>query len=425
MESVQEVPTYRDVLRDRKLTTVLLAFLISQLGDGVAAIALPLLVYASTGSATATALMFAVNTLPNLLFGLWSGALADRLDRHRLVVVSNLGQGSTLLLVPFVDSLWLVGVIAFVSQTLGVFAAPATNAALPGLAGEKYQQLAAFRSTVGFTASALGPVLGGALVGLIGTRPAIVVDAVTFFVAAALIAAVRDFDRGAEGRRAGRLTVSGQVSDIADGLRYLRGNTVALGMTIYAAVGWFALPLSLVGLIPYVTDVLGRSPVAYGFSQTCYGVGAIVGLLAAGRLSYDRRVRLRMLASVLGYGSVGLVLGLGPGYYLYCALLFAWGVSHGPEAVLGEVLLARSIPDEMRGRLYSASGLLTSVTGLLGYLVAGPAIDRFGPTAMMAVAGAIMIVQGVVAFGFGPLAKAIDATTGTQTEAPAVTVARA
>lgn len=391
------------------MVRVLAAYGVSELGDGITAIALPLLAYGTTGSVVATGFIVVAGMLPEVLFGLHAGVLADRLDRRTTFILTNLGQGTVLLAVPLLPSLWLVAAAAFVARTLGTLAGPAAEAALPALAGERYQQLAAIRSGIRSLDQAVGPALGGVLVGVLGAKQAILVDAVTFFVAAALVYGVRGFDATAGLRRAERAT-SRIASELLEGLRHLRGNTVAFGMILYSSVGLFALPFALLGAIPYITDTLGRSPTEYGLAVASFAVGSLLGLGIAGGFSYARRRRLWLLGAGLGYGLCGLGLGLAPPYWLFCLLKFLWGVSYGPEQILKEVLIAESAPDAMRGRVYGVLGLALSGATLLGYLAAGPAIERFGAPPMMAAAGTVFIVSSIIAFGFGPLARAVAAT---------------
>ena len=407
VRSIGRSSPYSRVLKDRRLSSVLAAHGISELGNGITEVALPLLVYAATGSIVATGVIFAVGLLPDLLFGLWAGVLADRFDRQKIVVAADLGRGVVLLIVPLLGSLWLVGVVAFISRTLGVFAAPATEAVLPSLAGELYQQLAALRSGARSLGTSVGPAIGGALVGLIGAREAIAVDAITFLIASAIIYSVSGFDPNVARRREERAATSHRGSELLQGLRYLRHNTVAFGMIVYWSVGLFAVPLSVVGALPYITGHLGRSSAEYGMAVTCFAVGSVLGMVLAGRFSYRLYRRFWMLGSGIGYGLCGLGLGLYPPYALFCLLWFAWGVAYGPEQVLGDVLLAESTTDAMRGRIYSVLGVALSAAMILGYLTAGPSIERFGAPAMMTVAGVIFVVSSAVAFGISPLSRAV------------------
>jgi MFS family permease len=149
-----EVAGERAGPRTAALRTVFAAQVTNTAGSGISSVALPLLVFQSAGIA-ATALVFVVVALPGLLFGLHAGALADRFNRKTLVVTGNLLQGGMLAGVPV--TYWDLGVagvavLAFVSKSFGVFAAPATSAALPELAGDTYQQLLGKLTALNFLA---------------------------------------------------------------------------------------------------------------------------------------------------------------------------------------------------------------------------------------------------------------------------------
>lgn len=162
--------------------------MVSQVGDRALGVALSFFVFRETDSVTATALLALAVYLPGLLFGSFAGVLADRWERRRVLVVSQLLQGSVMLLLLLATRpgwLWVAYAVTFAELTLSLVALPAGAARLPSLVGEKRLGRANATLVVGTTvARLLGPPLGGVLVTWGGVDGVVVFDAVTFFGAA-------------------------------------------------------------------------------------------------------------------------------------------------------------------------------------------------------------------------------------------------
>lgn len=403
---------------------VFLAQIVDTAGSGVSSVALPLLVFHRSGI-VATGVVFVIITLPGLLFGLHAGALADRFDRKFLVVTGNLMQGAVLAGVPITyHAFGVAGVagLAFASKTFGVVEGPATSAALPELAGAGYQQLLGKLTALNFLAQAVGPALGGALVGLVGAPDAILADAASFLVVAALIATVPDFDRSRAARRTARAANPTSVSrDLIAGLRYTWQHPVPRGLLFYWSVSIAAVPIALVAAIPYVTRVLGASSFAYGAAVACYAVGSIVGSLVAGRLNFRGGKRTWLLAAGLTYGAVNVVVLARPVYLVFCVLWVIWGVAYGPEEVITQLVFAQAVPDSVRGRAYSVVGVVMSVASMVGYLAGGELTAHLGAPQTMAIAGYLFIGASAWSFAFGPLGRAISSLDRRQAGAKSTT----
>lgn len=157
---------------------------ITQIGDRALSLALGYFVFRETGSVTATALLALAGYLPGLLFGSFAGVLADRWDRRRVLLVSQLLQGVVILALLLATQpgwLWVAYAVMFTELTLSLLALPAGGALLPSLVGEARLARANATLSVGTTvARLLGPPLGGLLVAQAGVKGVVVFDALTF-----------------------------------------------------------------------------------------------------------------------------------------------------------------------------------------------------------------------------------------------------
>src|SRR5262249_39942460 len=171
--------------------------LISQVGSSFTLFALPLLVYKLTGSATNLALTTAANILPYPLFGLVLGAMVDRVNRKRMMLLTDVARGCVILVLPLLAlsgtlRVQVIYVVAFAQSTLGILFDCGEFAAIPSLVGR--DDLVAANGRIMATNSAgqvLGPILAGILVTLISPADLLFFDTASFFVSAVSLAVIR------------------------------------------------------------------------------------------------------------------------------------------------------------------------------------------------------------------------------------------
>ena len=185
----------RRVLRQRDFLLVWTGGLVSVAGDYALFVVLPYVVYVTTGSTVATAAMVVTELVPGMVLASLAGVFVDRWDLRRLLVLTNLGQAgvvSLLLLAPDLETLALVYVVAAAQSSLAAFSQPAESALLPALVAPDdlvaANALNAVNNRIGRLA---GLPLGSALFAAVDLRAVVLVDAVTFVVAAALMGLVR------------------------------------------------------------------------------------------------------------------------------------------------------------------------------------------------------------------------------------------
>src|SRR5215469_10845342 len=181
-------------LRKRNFALLWLATLISRAGDWVLLVGLPIYVYVLTHSVLAISITLVAAFLPQIALGSVAGVLVDRWDRKQIMVISNLLLALALLpllLVRTPDRVWIIYVVAFVETSLEQFFTPAENALLPALVGEEHLVPAnSLNSLVQNLSRLLGPALGGLVAAAFGLLGIVVADALSFVLAAGLIAAI-------------------------------------------------------------------------------------------------------------------------------------------------------------------------------------------------------------------------------------------
>jgi predicted MFS family arabinose efflux permease len=342
----------------------------SNLGDGIALAAGPLLVASLTGDAFLVALAATVQWLPPLLFGLVAGALTDRLDRRLIVATVDAARAvvlAVLTLAVATDRVSIVAVLAalFVLATAEVFADNSSQTLLPMLVARDDLAVANSRLQIGFvTVNQLaGPPLGAALF-TVGAAWALGAQAVVVALGAVLVTRVV-----LPPREAGERPRTAMRSDITEGLRWVVGNpavrTLVLTITIFNVT--FGAAWSV--LVLYATQRLGLGEVGFGLVATVSAVGGIAGTAAYGwitrRVSLGDLMRIGLVIETLTHLALALTsspwVAL-PVFFVFGAHAFVWGTT-------SITVRQRAVPQALQGRVGSVN-----LVGVFGGLVVGSGI---------------------------------------------------
>ena len=357
---------------------------ISMIGVQVTAVAVPLQVYAQTRSAAAVGLVGLVGLVPLVVLGLYGGAVADAVDRRKLVLLTTSVQAglSSLLAVQAmagVHRTWLLYVIVAVQSGLFAIESPARGAIIPRLLPkEQLPQANALRMTEFNLGLFAGPLVAGVLVSVSGFATAYLVDALSFAASFWAISLLPPMEPEGGGTRAG-------LSSVLEGLRFLATRQV-LYMTfvvdIIAMV--FGMPRAL---FPSMADgVFHGGPTEAGAMFSAMALGALLGAAFGGWFGRVHRQGLAVLVSILGWGVCIVGFGLTGQLWLALLLLAGAGAADMVSAVFRSAILQSAAPDAMRGRLGGVfivvvaggprlgdgrSGGMASLTGLQGSVVVG------------------------------------------------------
>jgi predicted MFS family arabinose efflux permease len=378
------------------------AGLVSMTGDYLLSVGLAYSVYALTGSTLASAAALLAAFIPQVLVGSVAGVFVDRWDRKRTMVVTNLLLAVgllPLLLVTGTHQIWLVYVILAVQSAIEVFFSPAEQAFLPRVVDDADLVAAnGLNSQIRNIARLVGSGLGGVIAATGGIRAVAVADAITFLVAAALVARIRT---------AGRAVVEATVVEAADvvrgrvaalavewrvGLRTVTSNRILTTLMIALLITSTGEGIMGTLFAPYVRHVLHGSGQVYGVITGVQAIGGVVGgFLVAVVAERWSPVTMVWVGSIL-FGLIDLAI------FLYPLLwVTPWPAAAGmiivglPGAVVVAgmmTLYQRNTTDERRGRVFSLISLAQAVSVVIGATLAG---FLGGPTGIMP----ILALQGV------------------------------
>ena len=292
---------YSALRGEREYFKLLAANAVNRFGDSVDSIALSLLMYEVTGSASMMALLLAVNYLPTIILQPIAGAVVDRMDKKAVMVWMDFARGAVVALIAllvYLDALstpTLFVCVALIS-TLETLRIPAGACAMPALLSkEKYTLGAALSGGAGQACTVIGLALAGPIVEGLGMEWAFAIDMGTFFFSGAAIAALKI--KLPPRHDAEKVSIRAVGRDMLEGLRYLKGSRLLWAITLLGmALNFIATPVNTF-YTPFVTDGLGGGATLLSATQLVQ-----VGGVAAGALMVPwlEKLRIRTTVTVSG-----------------------------------------------------------------------------------------------------------------------------
>ena len=311
------------ILRQPNFAKLWFGGLISMTGDWILIVGLPFEIYRRTGSTLATGAMVLAFLIPSILLGSVAGVFVDRWDRQRLMVVINLVLAVVVLPLLAIDALgiWIAYVVLFVASSLDLLFTPAEGALLPNLLENADDDLVTANALNGMNnhlARLIGPAVGGIIVATGGLAAVTVIDAVSFLVAAALIATIRT----THARAARHDTLEHEavnawrrlLGEWRDGLRTVVHHPVLRALLAFFVITRIGEGLTATLFVPWTADALHSDATGYGLLLSTQAIGGLAGAIVIGRLgSRMDPLRLVILGS-LAFGLIDLGLFTYPGH---------------------------------------------------------------------------------------------------------------
>ncbi|MGB8649182.1 MAG: MFS transporter [Mycobacteriales bacterium] len=412
----EEVATRRRVVLDlspvresRGFRHLLIGDAVSVVGSQVTAVAVPFQVYQQTGSAAAVGLVGVAGLVPLIVFGLYGGAIADAVDRRRLVLATTSGQAvlSTVLLAQAVAGLhwtWLLYVVVALQAGLFALDFPARQAFLPRLLDARQLPAANALRQVQFNVGlAGGPLLAGVLISVFSFAAAYGLDAVSFAASLWAVASLPAMAPEGGGRKAG-------LASVVEGLQFLRTRQVLLMTFVVDLIAMvFGMPRAL---FPSMGDqVFHGGAATVGALYAALPAGALLGAVLGGWFSRVDRQGFAVLAAVVAWGACVVGFGLTGRLWVALVLLAGAGVADMVSAVFRTAILQTAAPDEMRGRLGGVFIVVVAGGPRLGDARSGGMASLMGLRASVVVGGLLVIGLTVLVGVLVPRFASYDART--------------
>ncbi|HZQ08567.1 MAG TPA: MFS transporter [Anaerolineae bacterium] len=381
------------VFRNRSFTLLWTAQLVSTIGSALTSLAASILVYRETGSALSVGLMLMATAAPSVVLGLIAGVFVDRLDRKRIMVVSDITRAALVLAIPFLVSssiAWLY-VIVLLTSCVGQFFDPAQSSVLPEVASD--EELAAANSLMAissFGATAVGFAASG-LLAQISIEWAFYLDALTFVFSAACISLTRIPKIKPEGET----SVSNVLHNMRAGIKYLFGSQILRSTYIVFPLIGISFGLANALLLPFATRALHATEFEYGIQEGLTSLGFVAGSLLMARVADRLAAGQWLVISYIGMGVCQLIYSQLNSVAIAFFFVTVSGFMNAPSVVARQLVLQRNTPREMRGRVASVYFVTRDVSFLVGMGLTALA-DVIGVRELYFLSALIVLVPGVL-----------------------------
>jgi MFS family permease len=361
-------------------------------GGGVVQVALPYQIYQLTGSTLAVAALSFVELVPLVTLTLLGGALADAVDRRKLLIWTQVGMAVTgvgLVVNAAVSEpqVWACFVLAFFSASFFCLGIGGMRSITPRLvAPERLSAALVLESISGSFASVAGPAFAGILIGTIGLTSTYAIDLAAFvagiasIVALPVIAPVADADRPS-------------LRSIAEGFRYVRRQPVVLGfMLVDVNAMIFGMPMAL---FPAIATHKYGDPHLVGYLYAAPYAGALASSLLSGWIPHVRRQGLAVAVAASLWGIAIAAFGFADTLWLGLVLLALAGAADNISAVFRATIMLSATPESMRGRLTGIEFMQVASAPTLGNLESG-VVASLTSLRFSIVSGGVLCVVGTL-----------------------------
>lgn len=340
-----------------------------------------LVVLSLTSSAVLVGAINVVSALPLLLFSLFGGVLADRVDRRKILMTTQSALGVLSLVYAYLIftnriEYWHILVIAGVAGTVASFELPASQAFVSELVRRQDLPQALALNSASFNATrTIGPAFAGIVIGALGTAAAFVINAATLLAPISVLFSLRKIIKPP----VKSTNKTSGLSQLKAGVSYIRKTDELLGLILITTVfSFFVFPNLLVLMPLYLTDGLGGSDNWVAIGISALGIGSLVGaivLIRGSRLEAAAGKRMRASMAILTIGLVWLALSPSPWIAVIGVVISGYAFATGNTQI--QTRVQQLAPDELRGRVLSVNSL---------------AFNGVMPFSTMAVAGASQVV---------------------------------
>lgn len=352
-------------LKVRNYRIYWIGMFVSLIGTWIQSVAQSWLVFKLTNSVFLLGVVGFLNTIPVLLFSLFGGAFADRVNKRIVLLYTQ----SAFMVLAFVLAVltqlqivetWHIMVIAVLNGIVMAFDAPSRQSMAIELVGKEHLLNAiAWNSAAFNSARIIGPALAGILVAVIGMSGCFYLNGVSFCAVIVALMVIRNIRQPSKGDR------TFLIHDIIDGLRFMKHNRIIVVLiTIVGIMSFFGL--SYVVLMPVFAErVLHTDVSGFGLLMSAAGFGALIAALMLARLGDFRRKGKLLIVSCGVFSIALIVFSLSKILVLSLACLVLVGWASVMSVSIINTLLQTIVPDEYRGRVMS--GFMVTFAGVLPF----------------------------------------------------------
>jgi MFS family permease len=411
-------PSVFSALRHRDFRLFLGGQLVSQCGTWVQTVAQGWLVLQLTDSAFAVGLVTALGSLPILLFTLYGGVVADRVDKRRFVILLQSGMLLEALALAVLTHLGLITVqlvmgLASFYGLLSAFEVPTRQSLVSEIVGkDDLMNAIALNSSAFNAARVIGPSIAGALIATVGLAACFYLNAASYLAVLTGLMLMRV-------RRPAVPTRAPALGALKEGFGYIFGNpwpralvTIVASFTVFGA--------SFLPMMPvYTRDVLGLDADGYGAMVSAIGIGAASGAIAMAATGARIRRGRVVVATFAIFGAILAAAGRAPGFWTALALFTLAGGLMAVNGIMANTMLQLEAPDRLRGRVMGFYSFVVLGMAPFGAFQAGWVSEHFGVRTAFALGGlACVLMAGLVGLATRRELRAVGAPDPERSEGP-------
>ncbi|MEV1172032.1 MFS transporter [Nonomuraea sp. NPDC049784] len=380
---------------------------ITMFGTLITMVAVPYQMKQLTDSYVAVGLVSLAEFVPMVVCGLWGGAIADALDRRKIIVLSELGllvTSAALMVNALLPSpqVWVLYVMGAISTGISCLQRPSLEAVFQQVVKHEQQAAAAVLSSMRWNFGAIvAPALGGLLVTAYGSAAAYGVDTLSFVLSLALLWRIRSLPPAEDAAPA-------SLKSLVEGVRYAAGRSDLMGTYLVdIAAMVFAMATSL---FPFLADEL-RAPQALGLLYSAAAVGALIASLTGAWAARVQRQGLGVIVAATLWGAAVALCALAPNVWVLVVCIALAGAADMVSGIFRMTMWNQTIPQELRGRLAGIELLSYASGPMLGNARAS-LMANVGGTRFSLGSGGLLCVAAVLGLAAAlPKFRRYDART--------------
>ena len=325
--------SYKEVLKESDYRKLLFSTIINRFGDSLDAVGFTWLVYQITHSGTWSAIIFALNILPNVIIQPFTGALVERLDKKKVIVITHFLRGTVLIgfliiyLFGYANG-WIMAGFTFLITTIEAFNMPAGSAFLPSVIKKEHMTHGmSLNATMSSVATLVGTGIAGVIIAAAGLKTVMIIDIITFFVAGVIIFTIR-YDKQKENLE--QIKGESYLTTLKEGVRYIRSEQVIVNCIIIAVLlNMILVPINALQA-PLVSECYKLGSEMLSVIGIAGSIGSILGSIMIPLVSKKLSLKqtLILFGVLLGVGILiipfgGLVSDIAIIKYLFAGLCFS------------------------------------------------------------------------------------------------------
>ncbi|MBP7215974.1 MAG: MFS transporter [Candidatus Omnitrophica bacterium] len=391
------------IIKNTSFRHLWLGQLVSALGDRLTQMGILTFIMVTSGDqGNKMALLTFFSLLPFLLFGPLFGSLADRRSRKHLMLIADISRAVLVLGIPF---LWLHthSVLAmlvwfFALGSLTALFSPAKMSIITNITDKDVLLEAnSLIVTTGMVATLLGTLLAGAVIKAIGIQPAFYLNALTYLISALFIGMIT-MKKPLVAPTLAQHVYQDVFNDIKVGLGYMVRHRLIVSLMVLSSIFSLISSFGYILILNYGSTQLKQGPLGMGALLSSAGFGMVIGsaILMKRKEHINFRRALYIAYFIVGIFIAGFVLK--PSLYVSFGLLVCVGIGLAMLTITLDTIFQRVTPDDLKGKLFAARGVVTNVVFLASLLLVGFLVKHISVTSIIGFVGAISLLTGARIF---------------------------